>query len=146
MTVKYLEQYPQDCYQSLINLSIIRRLETSWGPIKEYCGRNHFYIEAKVLNTMMTNKRNVNLLQRAIRRMAFLCALFFYFHFLITNYFCAINQALGHFKNNNMTKGMIRFVLVVSFFVFSMNNSKGSMGFGNSGRYQYSQSFGERFG
>jgi phosphate transport system protein len=49
MTVKYLEQYPQDCYQSLINLSIIRRLERVGDQSKNIAEETIFYVEAKVL-------------------------------------------------------------------------------------------------
>jgi phosphate transport system protein len=49
MTVKYLEQFPQDCYQSLINLSIIRRLERVGDQSKNIAEETIFYVEAKVL-------------------------------------------------------------------------------------------------
>jgi phosphate transport system protein len=49
MTVKYLEQYPEDCYQSLINLSIIRRLERVGDQSKNIAEETIFYVEAKVL-------------------------------------------------------------------------------------------------
>lgn len=49
MTVKYLEQYPFDCYQSLINLSIIRRLERVGDQSKNIAEETIFYVEAKVL-------------------------------------------------------------------------------------------------
>ena len=48
-TVKYLEKYPQDCYQSLINLSIIRRLERVGDQSKNIAEETIFYVEAKVL-------------------------------------------------------------------------------------------------
>jgi phosphate transport system protein len=48
-TVKYLEEYPQDCYQSLINLSIIRRLERVGDQSKNIAEETIFYVEAKVL-------------------------------------------------------------------------------------------------
>jgi phosphate transport system protein len=48
-TVKYLEKNPQDCYQSLINLSIIRRLERVGDQSKNIAEETIFYVEAKVL-------------------------------------------------------------------------------------------------
>ena len=48
-TVKYLEKYPEDCYQSLINLSIIRRLERVGDQSKNIAEETIFYVEAKVL-------------------------------------------------------------------------------------------------
>ncbi len=48
-TVKYLESNPQDCYQSLINLSIIRRLERVGDQSKNIAEETIFYVEAKVL-------------------------------------------------------------------------------------------------
>lgn len=48
-TVKYLESNPQDCYQSLINLSIIRGLERVGDQSKNIAEETIFYVEAKVL-------------------------------------------------------------------------------------------------
>ena len=48
-TVKFLEKYPEDCYQSLINLSIIRRLERVGDQSKNIAEETIFYVEAKVL-------------------------------------------------------------------------------------------------
>ena len=48
-TVKYLEKHPEDCYQALINLSIIRRLERVGDQSKNIAEETIFYVEAKVL-------------------------------------------------------------------------------------------------
>lgn len=48
-TVKYLETNPQDCYQSLINLSIIRGVERVGDQSKNVAEETIFYVEAKVL-------------------------------------------------------------------------------------------------
>jgi phosphate transport system protein len=48
-TVKYLEQFPQDGYQALINLSVIRRLERVGDQSKNIAEETIFYVEAKVL-------------------------------------------------------------------------------------------------
>lgn len=49
MTVKYLEKHPEDCYQALINLSVIRRLERVGDQSKNIAEETIFYVEAKVL-------------------------------------------------------------------------------------------------
>ncbi len=48
-TLRYLEQYPQDGYQALINLSVIRRLERVGDQSKNIAEETIFYVEAKVL-------------------------------------------------------------------------------------------------
>lgn len=48
-TLKYLEQHPEDGYQALINLSIIRRLERVGDQSKNIAEETIFYVEAKVL-------------------------------------------------------------------------------------------------
>jgi phosphate transport system protein len=48
-TVNYLEKHPEDCYQALINLSIIRRLERVGDQSKNIAEETIFYVEAKVL-------------------------------------------------------------------------------------------------
>ncbi|HCL84143.1 MAG TPA: phosphate transport system regulatory protein PhoU [Chitinophagaceae bacterium] len=48
-TVRYLEEHPDDCYQALINLSIIRRLERVGDQSKNIAEETIFYVEAKVL-------------------------------------------------------------------------------------------------
>ncbi len=48
-TVKYLEQFPLDGYQALINLSVIRRLERVGDQSKNIAEETIFYVEAKVL-------------------------------------------------------------------------------------------------
>jgi len=48
-TVKYLQNHPEDCYQALINLSIIRRLERVGDQSKNIAEETIFYVEAKVL-------------------------------------------------------------------------------------------------
>jgi phosphate transport system protein len=48
-TVKYLESHPEDCYQALINLSVIRRLERVGDQSKNIAEETIFYVEAKVL-------------------------------------------------------------------------------------------------
>ncbi len=48
-TLKYLEQFPQDGYQALINLSVIRRLERVGDQSKNIAEETIFYVEAKVL-------------------------------------------------------------------------------------------------
>jgi phosphate transport system protein len=48
-TVKYLELHPQESYQALINLSVIRRLERVGDQSKNIAEETIFYVEAKVL-------------------------------------------------------------------------------------------------
>jgi phosphate transport system protein len=48
-TVQYLGKHPEDCYQALINLSIIRRLERVGDQSKNIAEETIFYVEAKVL-------------------------------------------------------------------------------------------------
>jgi phosphate transport system protein len=48
-TLTYLEQFPQDGYQALINLSVIRRLERVGDQSKNIAEETIFYVEAKVL-------------------------------------------------------------------------------------------------
>jgi len=48
-TVKYLELHPEECYQALINLSVIRRLERVGDQSKNIAEETIFYVEAKVL-------------------------------------------------------------------------------------------------
>lgn len=48
-TLKYLEQFPQDGYQALINLSVIRRLERVGDQSKNIAEETIFFVEAKVL-------------------------------------------------------------------------------------------------
>ena len=48
-TLQYLEQFPQDGYQALINLSVIRRLERVGDQSKNIAEETIFYVEAKVL-------------------------------------------------------------------------------------------------
>jgi phosphate transport system protein len=48
-TCKYLELHPEDAYQALINLSIIRRLERVGDQSKNIAEETIFYVEAKVL-------------------------------------------------------------------------------------------------
>jgi phosphate transport system protein len=48
-TVNYLEKHPEDCYQALINLSVIRRLERVGDQSKNIAEETIFYVEAKVL-------------------------------------------------------------------------------------------------
>jgi phosphate transport system protein len=48
-TVNYLLIHPEDCYQALINLSIIRRLERVGDQSKNIAEETIFYVEAKVL-------------------------------------------------------------------------------------------------
>jgi phosphate transport system protein len=48
-TVKYLEQFPEDGYPALINLSVIRRLERVGDQSKNIAEETIFYVEAKVL-------------------------------------------------------------------------------------------------
>jgi len=48
-TVDYLAKHPEDCYQALMNLSIIRRLERVGDQAKNIAEETIFYVEAKVL-------------------------------------------------------------------------------------------------
>lgn len=48
-TVNYLGKHPEDCYQALINLSVIRRLERVGDQSKNIAEETIFYVEAKVL-------------------------------------------------------------------------------------------------
>ncbi|HEY8734592.1 MAG TPA: phosphate signaling complex protein PhoU [Puia sp.] len=48
-TCQYLERHPEDAYQSLINLSVIRRLERVGDQSKNIAEETIFYVEAKVL-------------------------------------------------------------------------------------------------
>jgi len=48
-TLQYLEQFPQDGYQALINLSVIRRLERVGDQSKNIAEETIFFVEAKVL-------------------------------------------------------------------------------------------------
>jgi phosphate transport system protein len=48
-TVKYLETHPEDIYQALYNLSIIRKLERVGDQAKNIAEETIFYVEAKVL-------------------------------------------------------------------------------------------------
>jgi phosphate transport system protein len=48
-TCKYLELHPEDAYQALINLSVIRRLERVGDQSKNIAEETIFYVEAKVL-------------------------------------------------------------------------------------------------
>lgn len=49
LTVKWLGKHPEDCYEALINLSIIRRLERVGDQSKNIAEETIFYVEAKVL-------------------------------------------------------------------------------------------------
>jgi len=49
LTVDYLSNHPEDCYQALMNLSIIRRLERVGDQSKNIAEETIFYVEAKVL-------------------------------------------------------------------------------------------------
>ena len=48
-TVEYLKQFPEDGYQALTNLSVIRRLERVGDQSKNISEETIFYVEAKVL-------------------------------------------------------------------------------------------------
>ncbi|MDP9042174.1 MAG: phosphate signaling complex protein PhoU [Bacteroidota bacterium] len=48
-TCRYLERHPEDAYQALINLSVIRRLERVGDQSKNIAEETIFYVEAKVL-------------------------------------------------------------------------------------------------
>ena len=48
-TCQYLVQHPEDAYQALINLSVIRRLERVGDQSKNIAEETIFYVEAKVL-------------------------------------------------------------------------------------------------
>jgi phosphate transport system protein len=49
MTVQFIDKHPQDCYEALINLSIIRRLERVGDQSKNIAEETIFFVEAKVL-------------------------------------------------------------------------------------------------
>ena len=49
MTCKYLMLHPEDAYQALINMSVIRRLERVGDQSKNIAEETIFYVEAKVL-------------------------------------------------------------------------------------------------
>src|SRR5579863_5418439 len=48
-TCQYLAQHPEDAYQALTNLSVIRRLERVGDQSKNIAEETIFYVEAKVL-------------------------------------------------------------------------------------------------
>src|ERR1700722_2193785 len=76
-TVKYLEKFPQDCYQSLINLSIIRRLERVGDQSKNIAEETIFYVEAKVLKHEQDEYPQALSFFKAIRYDGFFCARIF---------------------------------------------------------------------